>query len=352
MIGSIIGVSQTDAAIPRILERFRTETKVKFPNWEQLPSREDLTMDLRERSGGIYSWQPKESRTAFKNRIAKCDLERRILGLGRYGNCWQLIAWAINKVLAFTLGSLLFPIIVFACGAFGGLLISLLIPPVGVDCRHIGELFITFAWVVSAGLNKLPIFAAAESERDGEETRRARRNRFRFIMGKDIIVTAATMGGIIFTQIGVFNQCACYTLWGKTGLALPETNSVKTTLAWRIDTSYPAIAFLCVGFQLVFVPSLLLNQYGSAIRVFLQRDDEKSNIPERIVSFWGQLGRCWKVITGWAKTVWSVIELGVRKLIGRPGVAYTSGFPRNEDDPELLPNRLNQQEQREEWPLL
>ena len=67
MIGSIIGVSQTDAAIPRILERFGTETKAKFPNWEQLPFREDLTMDLRERSEGIYSWQPKESRTALQN---------------------------------------------------------------------------------------------------------------------------------------------------------------------------------------------------------------------------------------------------------------------------------------------
>jgi hypothetical protein len=352
MIGSIIGVSQTDAAIPRILERFGTETKAKFPNWEPLPSREDLTIDLRERSGGIYSWQPKESRTAFKNHIAKCELERRIAGPGRYGNCWQLIAWAINRVLAFTLGSILFPIIVFAVGACGGMWISFLIPPVGVECRHIGELFITFAWVVSAGLNRLHIFAAAESAIDGEETRLARRNRFRFIMCKDIVVTAATMGGIMVTQIGVFNQCACYTLWGKAGLALPETNSVKTTLTWRIDTSYPAIAFLCVGFQLVIVPSLLLNQYGNAIRVFLQRDDEKSNIPERIVSFWAKLVRGWKVMTGWAKTVWSVIEAGVRKLIGRPGVACTSGFPGNEDNPELLLNRQNQQEQREKWPLL
>jgi hypothetical protein len=256
--------------------------------------------------------------------------------------------WAINKVLAFTLVSLLFPIIVFACGACGGLLISLLIPPVGVDCRHIGELLITFAWVVSASLNRLPIFAAAESESDGEETRRAKRNRFRFIMVKDTVATAATMGGIVVTQIGVFNQCACYTLWGKTGLALPETNSVKTTLAWRIVTSYPAIAFLCVGFQLVIVPSLLLNQYGSAIRVFLQRDDEKSNKPEWIVSFWDRLVRCWKAMTSCAKTVWSVIEPGVRKLIRRPGAASTSGFPRNEDNPELPLNRLNQQEQREE----
>ena len=315
-------------------------------------------MDLRERSGGIYSWRPKESRTAFKNSIAECDrkrdlkrdLKRRISGPGRYRNCWQQIVWAINKVLAFTLVSLLFPIIVFACGACGGLLISLLIPPVGVDCRHIGELLITFAWVVSASLNRLPIFAAAESESDDEETRRAKRNRFWFIMVKDIVATAATMGGIIVTQIGVFNQCACYTLWGKTGLALPETNSVKTTLAWRIVTSYPAIAFLCVGFQLVIVPSLLLNQYGSAIRVFLQRDDEKSNIPDWIVSFWGRLVRCWKAMTGCAKTVWWVIEPGVRKLIGRPGVACTSGFPRNEDNPELPLNRLNQQEQREELP--
>ena len=100
----------------------------------------------------------------------------------------------------------------------------------------------------------------------------------------------------------------------------------------------------------MIVPSLLLNQYGGAIRVFLQRDDEKSNIPGWIVSFWGWLVRCWKAMTSWAKTVLSVIEPGVRKLIGRPGVACKSGFPSNEDNPELPLNRLDQQEQREELP--
>jgi hypothetical protein len=55
----------------------------------------------------------------------------------------------------------------------------------------------------------------------------------------------------------------------KAGLALPENNSVSKTLFWRIDTSYPAIALACVGFQLVVAPCLLLRQYGLAFRVFL-----------------------------------------------------------------------------------
>jgi len=86
------------------------------------------------------------------------------------------------------------------------------------------------------------------------------------------------MGGIIATQLGVFNRCSCYTRWGATGLALPENEAVGNTLFWRIDTAYPAVAFACVGFCLVVVPGWVLGRYGDAVRVFLQRDDGKSNL--------------------------------------------------------------------------
>ena len=124
--------------------------------------------------------------------------------------------------------------------------------------------------------------------------------------------TALTMGGIIATQVGVFNRCSCYTLWGRKGLALPETPSVSNILFWRIDTAYPAIAFLCVGFQLVIVPGLVVWRYSSAIRVFLQKDDDSSNAEwwNAVQNFFGGTGRSFGDRYG-------EIKRSVRRRMGR-----------------------------------
>jgi hypothetical protein len=200
-------------------------------------------------------------------------------------------------------GSEVFPVVIFTYGALTTILISYLIPPVSFDCRHVGELLISFTWIVSACLDNLPIFPNIHSKNENEAVR-ARRRRFLFILWKDTLVTALTMGGIVITQIGVFNRCVCYTLWGKAGLALPENNSVSKTFFYRIDTSYPAIAFACVGFQLVVVPSLLLRQYGLAFRVFLQRDDEKSNLLGWVGRIYGSLVVVWEAIAEGVKKMW------------------------------------------------
>ena len=81
--------------------------------------------------------------------------------------------------------------IILTYGALTGLL---LVPPVGLDCRHFGELLIALAWGVSACVNNL------QSDNEVLATK-TRRKRVRFVLWKDIFVTIATMGGIIFTQI-------------------------------------------------------------------------------------------------------------------------------------------------------
>lgn len=329
MISSIIGVSQTEAAIPRILKRFKDAVHAEFPNWENEMRllKENLTTELRERSGGIYSWQPKESRTAVENAIRRTDPYRNILWRGPFDTSWRRV---VSRCITLRPGSEVFPVVIFTYGALTGILISYLIPPVGFDCRHVGELLITLTWILSARLNNLPIFPKIYSDNEKEAVR-ARRRRFLFILWKDIIVTVLTMSGIIVTQVGVFNRCACYTRWGKVGLALPENNNVSKTLFWRIDISYPAIAFICVGFQLVIVPCLLLRQYNLAVRVFLQRDDEKSNLPGWVVRFYRWLVVVWEAIGEGAKKIRRGLGRGLMKLRkSRSEVIYTRAVPEAE----------------------
>jgi hypothetical protein len=294
------------------------------------PLKENLTTELRERSGGIYSWQPEESTTAIVNTIRRTDPYWDIHRRSPFATFRQRVAWNIIRCITLKPGSEVFPVVIFTYGSLTAILISYLIPPVGFDCRHVGELLISFTWIVSACLNNLPIFPNIHSVNENKAVR-ARRRRFLFILWKDTLVTALTMGGIVVTQLGIFNRCACYTLWGKAGLALPENNSVSRTLFWRIDTSYPAIAFACVGFQLVVVPCLLLRQYGLAFRVFLQRDDEKSNLPGWVGRIYGSLVVVWKAIADGVNKMWRGLGRSVLKLRGRRSeTIYTREVPRAE----------------------
>ena len=94
---------------------------------------------------------------------------------------------------------------------------------------------------------------------------------------KDLVATIVTMGGIIVTQVGVFNRCACYTNGGRVGLTLPERPDVAATLSRRLKTLYPAFTFSCIGIELLLIPLFICYQNLDALRVFTQRDDRKSN---------------------------------------------------------------------------
>ena len=248
IISSIIGVSQTEGAMPRILRRFKTDLDRTFPGMNvALPNDCLDSSHTRVFHGGLYSWQPAKRPLHNGNKKGKF----------------------MNRV-KITIQSGFLPSALIVAGSLTAIIVSYLVPPDGWDCRNIGEVVITLAWVISAQLDTLFGYLVPYT--------RKRRTLVFWVTGvKDLIVTLSTMLGIVATQIGVFNRCACYTRWGRTGVALPEMPDVKKILIHRMQTVYPAVIFTCIGVQLIIVPSYICIRYRHAVRVFLQRDDGRSN---------------------------------------------------------------------------
>ena len=265
-LASVIGVSQTENAIPQNLQQLQTDITTAFPLLTGSLPNEHLTPDdvdsgpdtaQREGSGGIYSWQPRiwQPRVGRRGENVMDPCSDNTEGQEK----------VFVAIMRLRVGSPVLPLIVVTTATLAGLLISYLVPPTGFSCRNIGEFLIYEVWLLSAALDYIHW---------GDH----HRWQFWFTFVKNVTITAATMGGVIATQVGVFNRCSCYTLWGKTGLALPQMSSVSETLVHRIATDYPALAFLCVGLQLVVFPAVVLIQHPHAVRVFLQRDDNASNM--------------------------------------------------------------------------
>lgn len=240
-MGSIIGVSQTQAAIPRILRRFQVDVeRLDLPSSVRLPN-ECLDDDERRVfHGGLYSWQPQKCYPSY-----------------------NLLSYVMVMM-----------------GTATGMAVSAFVPPDGWDCRHIGEILILIAWLLSAQID----FGLSHFWPLNE----GNRTKFFWITGsKDLLIAIATIGGIITTQVGVFNRCECYTRWGKTGLPLPEMPETAQTLFDRLKTVYPGIALACIAIELIFVPFICIR-YINALRTFVQRDDRKSNAKW----LWTLLSRC------------------------------------------------------------
>ena len=162
------------------------------------------------------------------------------------------------------------PYALLISGTLTDVIVSCLMPPDGWDCRNIGEILITLAWLLSSLFD-------TSSEYLVPHTDKHKTLIFRVMGIKDLIATLSTMLGIVATQIGVFNRCSCYTRWGRTDLALPEMPDVQKLLIYRMQTVYPAITFACIKIQLIIVPLYVCVRYRHAVRVFLQRDDGNSN---------------------------------------------------------------------------
>ena len=175
-------------------------------------------------------------------------------------------------------------------GTITGMIISGLVPPDGPDCRHIGELLTCMAWILSAWLDTrfnymIPLGDASQKSKNqgpdvtSEKTLEYRQKLlFRWTLTKDVLISIATLGGVIAVQVGVLNRCSCYTMWGFDGLALPEMPIVYEKLRHRLSTWYPGLALTCIGIELLIIPAMIYRQYPDAFRVYLQRDDGKPNL--------------------------------------------------------------------------
>ena len=175
-------------------------------------------------------------------------------------------------------------------GTITGMAISGLVPPDGLDCRHFGELSTCLVWILSAwidtGLNyMIPLGDTSQKSKNRVSEVTLEKNLehkqkllFRCTVIKDVMVSIATLGGVVAVQVGVLNRCSCYTMWGLVGAALPGMPSVYEKLRHRLNTWYPGLAFTCIGIELLIVPALIYWQYPDAFRVYLQRDDGTPNL--------------------------------------------------------------------------
>ena len=212
-----------------------------LPNEVELPNQ--CLDDNRKRifHGGVYSWQPQNGHSSDN----------------------------------------LFAYLIVIMGTATGLLISAFVPPDGWDCRHIGEVLVLIAWLLSALIDIwIRYLWPLNREKQTEDSKKKNQDKLYWSTGlKDVLATIATTGVVVTTQLGLFNRCQCYTSWGKTGLALPEMPDTAQTLFHRLTTVYPAIAFTSIGIHLVLVPLFISVQYKDALRTFVQRDDRRSNAP-------------------------------------------------------------------------
>ncbi|MCJ1396090.1 hypothetical protein MMC18_008978 [Xylographa bjoerkii] len=154
---------------------------------------------LRERSGGIYTWQPTGAADTGSTRPALIIpyWNTNTSSTGFWAQSWRKIL----KFITLKCGSSTLPHILVFAGTLAGIIISILVPPVGVECGTIGEISIYSAWLFSFLLDLIP---------RGDH----HKPQFYFAFGKDIFITILTMGGIVATQVGVLNQCAA-TLSGE-----------------------------------------------------------------------------------------------------------------------------------------
>ena len=253
-LSSVIGVSQTQAAIPRILRRLESELRLLELSHEKIEALNKLKAvherpdnDNDERRifyGGIYSWQPAES----------------------------------GKWNGFAFSAILIVII----GTITALTISALVPPDGPDCRWIVHLCMCLAWILSASFDTIITY------KDEHQALW-----FYGTLVKDILIAIVTVVWIIFVHVGYLNRCDCYTGWGRFSLALPEMPQVADKLSHRINTIYPGIAFASITVELIVIPSIISFCYFDALRVFIQRDDGVSNV-EWLPKLWHRFPH-----TGW-----------------------------------------------------
>jgi hypothetical protein len=96
------------------------------------------------------------------------------------------------------------------------------------------------------------------------------------VFSKDVFFALSNIAIVLITQWGILNRCSCWSMWGMTGLHLPQLPGVKPELMYFIRHEAPWIVFTAVIFQLAFC-GVVAWHYWDAVRVFIQRDDGASN---------------------------------------------------------------------------
>jgi hypothetical protein len=277
ILTSLVGVSQTTEATPRILQRFEkdcytleSDQEAKITLMNDLASRHDL----RVRNGGLYSWQPgRTHHRVFQTAIfehhhytSEPTVQRRSVRWLRLSllRVWPLIYYVI-------------PVFIVLGAAMTGHAMTMSVPPIGVGCRSRGVLQIFFVWFGSYLLSLIPFGPHHKAQ-------------FWCTFIKDAICAVSTVAIVTATEFGVYNRCSCYTLFGQTGLALPEMPEVARILERGLQRKYPLIITMGILLQLIFIPGLVMLRYNLSAQVYMLRDDGQS-----ILAWWYRI-RWWPLV--------------------------------------------------------
>lgn len=295
LLSAVLGVSQTESSVPRILNELRGN--LLREDWsppplagrgrggemmiERIPlgqvsigkelllrgivedeeenGEEMVTFPERVANGGMYAWQPE----MFSLR-------------------------GVTKRLPLIIVASVF--VVFSVLVAGW--ISFRVPPDGFDCRNTAQAALLGVWMVVAfGLDFL---FTALMERHEHHRKFKGWCWYEIVFIKDVIMAMAALTLIMVVQFGIFNRCDCYTLWGRAPLALPQIEAVTADLMDRIALEWPLVTFSWILAEVGMCLAIWGWYYREAFRVYTQKDDGTSNldwVPAWVMSAWRRVSR-------------------------------------------------------------
>ena len=183
-----------------------------------------------------------------------------------------------------------------------GAVTSSRVPPSGWNCRVVGEVSIFLIWLGSAWLD---ILLNCLLRSTGEKRYRL----FYWTLAKEFIVAAASIGWIMATVVGVYNRCDRW-IGRDDDLILSQRPDVNSQLQHRLNVDFPAWIFSGVGVELVVIPALVWWKYKGALKTFVQRDDESSNV----IWFWNILDGFRRV---WQQDWWGGLKANMKRTLPR-----------------------------------
>ncbi|KAK4650950.1 hypothetical protein QC762_701170 [Podospora pseudocomata] len=184
--------------------------------------------------GGIYGWRPE------------------ILTARQIRQTWRHVVLALNLVIM--------SVVVASW-------ISYRVPPEGFNCRNAGQAALLIMWLLSFVLDC--VFAYYMDRWGHLESGKGYWYEAVFI--KDFIVGWAAVVMILVVQVGIFNRCDCFSLWGKVPVALPQIPEVAAVLMHRISFEWPAVTFGWIAIELG-ICAVIWWTYRDAFSVYNQED--------------------------------------------------------------------------------
>ncbi|KAH7084854.1 hypothetical protein BKA63DRAFT_4313 [Paraphoma chrysanthemicola] len=243
ILGSLIGASQTEDAIPRVLHSMEFHLAPFQRRSTRRPS-----IAARVDTG----W-------------CRRSIDRAIHGCAY---SWQPLKWKAksNRSTLFAYAGV--ATVFVGVSFFTSATISYLVSPEGFSCRHIPESIVFIIWVLS-----FLIQGCCERVLHHEVV-------FQVLFWKDVFCAMSNIGIIVIVQWGIMNRCSCWAGMGSTWVHLPQLPKVKGELMYYIRHVAPFIVFVALMFHFLFCAAVIWK-YRDAIRVFIQRDDGVSNMSWR-----------------------------------------------------------------------